>query len=366
MIYTISVIILVIIIEVLIRTVVKKASEKKLREHRQKALKESLTKDYSNISSSLKRVELQNPLARILIVEKDEELLDKLRSLLVLDGYSVDSVISGMEAHQLCLLNHYDFVFTGEKTRDISGEELTNRIKQKRPDIDVIIITESVSSATPYDLIKEGAIDFIQKPYVDNRLNDFVRKHLSKRREKIKSELEKSIKTSSITENIPAGYFLLKNHIWGYIEENGFIRFGLDTFAMRLLGIIDTVDFANLNITLSKENPLFVVKKNTFDIYFNMNLNGLKVVGANVKIRQNFEDLYQNPYKNWICKIETDRIKEIVSLAMFGKEANEYIKSECEKLKAELTNLSINFDKSILEQVDNETFQKLVNMFFEK
>jgi len=230
----------------------------------------------------------------------------------------------------------------------------------------VIIITESVSSATPYDLIKEGAIDFIQKPYVDNRLNDFVRKHLSARREKIKSELEKSIKTSTLTENIPAGYFLLKNHIWGYIEENGFIRFGLDTFAMRLLGIIDTIDFANLNIVLSKENPLFVVKKNTFDIYFKLNLDELKVVGANVKIRQNFEDLYQKPYKNWICKIETDKIKEIVSLAMFGKEADEYIKSECQKLKSELENLSINFEKPVLEQVDSDTFQKIVKMFFEK
>ncbi|MCX8055533.1 MAG: response regulator [Ignavibacteria bacterium] len=366
MIYTISVIILVIMIEVLIRTVVKKASEKKLKEHRQKALKESLSKDYSKISSSLKRVELQNPLARILIVEKDEELLDKLRSLLVLDGYSVDSVTSGMEAYQLCLLNHYDFVFTGEKTKDISGEELTNRMKQKRPDIDVIIITESVSSTTPYDLIKEGAIDFIQKPYVDNRLNDFVRKHLSKRREKIKSELEKSIKTATLTENIPAGYFLLKNHIWGYIEENGFIRFGLDTFAMKLLGIIDTIDFANLNIILSKENPLFVVKKNTLDIYFKLNLDGLKVVGANVKIRENFEDLYQKPYKNWICKIETQNIKEIVSLAMFGKEADDYINTENEKLEAELSAYSINYDKSIIEQFDNETIQKLVHSFFEK
>jgi len=124
MIYTISVIILVVIIEVLIRTVVKKASEKKLREHRQKTLKESLTKDFSNISSSLKRVELQNPLARILIVEKDEELLDKLRSMLVLDGYSVDSVTSGMEAHQLCLLNHYDFVFQAKKQKTLRAKNL--------------------------------------------------------------------------------------------------------------------------------------------------------------------------------------------------------------------------------------------------
>lgn len=367
MIYTLSVIIIIVLVEVLIRTVVKKAEEKRTKEQRQKILDESLTKDFSKISSSLKRVELQNPLARILIVDKDESMLDRLRSMLVLDGYSVDSVTSGSEAHQLTLLNHYDFVFTGEHTRDLSGQELLHKIHERRPDMDVIIITEESGSATPYDLIKEGAIDFIQKPYVDNRLNEFVRTHIARRREKIQKELEKNIKSSTKTELIPGGYFITKNHIWGYIEENGFIRFGLDKFAFRFFGVIDTIDFANLNIQLSKENPIFIVKKKYNDVYFNSPIEG-KVVAANVKIRENLSELSRKPYLHWICKIDPDNLKDIFPEVLFGKNADEYIKSDCEALKEEIKNLSIqiNEEKDIASQLNDEQFIYLVNKFFKK
>jgi len=367
MIYTLSVIILIVIVEVLIRTVIKKAEEKKTKEQRQKILDESLTKDFSKISSSLKRVELQNPFARILIVDKDENMLNKLRSLLVLDGYSVDSVTSGIEAQQLTLLNHYDFVFTGEHTRDLTGKELLHKIHERRPDMDVIIITEESSSATPFDLIKEGAIDFIQKPYIDNRLNEFVRNHIARRREKMQKELEKTLKSSTKTELIPGGYFITKNHIWGYIEENGFIRFGLDKFAYRFFGIIDTIDFANLNIQLSKENPIFVVKKKYNDVYFHSPAEG-KVVAANVKIRENLSELPKRPYVNWICKLDPDNLKDIVADVLFGKDADDYIKSDCETLQQELINLSLQIDegKDISSQLNDEQFNYLVNKFFKK
>lgn len=367
MIYTISVILIIVLLEILIRTVVKKAEAKRTKEQREKILKESLKRDFSRISTSLKRIELQNPLARILIVDKDEDILNKLRSMLVLDGYSVDSVTSGREAYELTLLNHYDFVFTGEQTKDISGEELLRQIHEKRPDMDIIIITEGVGASTPYDLIKEGAIDFIQKPYVDSRLNDFVRTHLAQRREKIKAELEKTIKMSSKTELIPAGYFLTKNHIWGYIEENGFIRLGLDKFAMRFLGVIDTIDFANLNIHITHENPIFVVKKNLIDIHFLSPTVG-KVVGANIKIRENLEELQLKPYQNWICKIDPDDIKLLLNESMFGKEADDFIKRDCELLKEEVKKYKTQFDfgKNIFTQLDNEVIVNLAKKFFNK
>jgi len=113
---------------------------------------------FSFISNTLKRIELQNPNARLLVIDRDEQILDKLRNMLVLDGYSVDTVVSGKEAIELVMLNHYDFVLTGEKTRDLSENELTKQIYQRRSDMNIIIIIEGVAASTPYDLIREGRL----------------------------------------------------------------------------------------------------------------------------------------------------------------------------------------------------------------
>lgn len=367
MIYVISIIAIIVLLELLIRKVINTTEKRKQLENRKEVLEKSLEQDFSAISNTLKRVELQDPKARLLVVDKDEQVLTKLRSMLVLDGYSVDTVSGGKEAAQLTLLNHYDFVFTGETTKDLSGEELTKKVLERRPDMNVIVMTEGVGASTPYDLIREGAIDFIQKPYVDSRLNDFVRTQLEQRREKIKAELDKSVRYIKVGEHIPNGYFLTKNHIWAYIEENGVVRLGIDSFASDFLGVIDTVDFANLNIIVSKENPIFIVKKNFRDIPFISPFEG-RIVGANVKIRENFSALHDDPYKNWICKIEPYNLDEFVKTMMIGSAANDFITDEKVKLATTCKQLNIKLDENgkHLAEINLENWKTILDTFFAK
>ncbi len=369
MIYVISIIVLLAIVELLIRTVIKTAAKKKLAESRKAVLSESLKQDYSSMSSSLKRVELQNPFARVLMVDKDTTALEKMRNTLVMEGYSVDTVISGQEAHSLSLLNHYDFVFTGETTQDIGGAELAKLIHERRQDIDVVMLTDAREIATPYELIKEGAIDFIKRPYAETHLNEFLTEQVRLRRAKIDKELKNvaKIEKEQKHDDIPKGYYLAKNHLWMGLEPSGLVKVGIDKFASDFLGIIDTIDFGNLNIIVSSDNPLFILKKQFRDLPM-MPISQSRIVAANVKLRDDLEFLYDEPYKHWISVIEPHNIQDLVRHAMIGQEASDYIAQSYESLREDLRQMGLATGdfSNLQDKLKLENWITLINKYFVK
>jgi len=103
-------VIIFIIADITIRYVAKKMREKKVHEERAAALKVSLNLDFSREAKTLKRVEVENPKARILCVDDESIILESFRRILVLDGYCVDTVETGKEALGLIQTHSYDFV----------------------------------------------------------------------------------------------------------------------------------------------------------------------------------------------------------------------------------------------------------------
>jgi CheY-like chemotaxis protein len=61
--------------------------------------------------------------------------------MLVLGGYSIDTVETGSEALGLVRKRDYDFVFTDLRMPGMDGVEVTRAVRHLRPDIDVIVIT---------------------------------------------------------------------------------------------------------------------------------------------------------------------------------------------------------------------------------
>jgi len=84
-----------IIIDLIIKFSAKKFQEKKTLREREEALKVSLKLDFSREAKTLKRAEVEKPKARILCVDDEAVILDSFRKILVLDGYSIDTVEKG-------------------------------------------------------------------------------------------------------------------------------------------------------------------------------------------------------------------------------------------------------------------------------
>ena len=148
----------------------------------------SLNHDFTHGAKTLKRVEVDDPKARILCVDDEEVILDSFRKILVLGGYCVDTVETGQEALGLIQKNDYDFVFTDLKMPNMSGMDVVKSVKHLCPDIDVVVITGYASVETAVDCMKYGAMDYVEKPFTEEELRVFVKHALIKRQDRIEKQ----------------------------------------------------------------------------------------------------------------------------------------------------------------------------------
>jgi len=332
--------IIVIIADVIIRYAIKKANEKKIRKEREAVLKEVVKIDFGKEVKSLKRAEVPNPKARILCVDDEDVILDSFRKILVLDGYSVDTVNSGAEALNLIKSHHYDFVFTDLKMPEMDGVEVTKSVKYLRPDIDVIIITGYATVETAVECMKLGAMDYVQKPFTEDELLEFTKKCLIKRQDRIQKQLKLRVHIAHIPEiekvgrgefAIPGGVFISDGHCWASVSQDGTVKVGIDDFAKKLIGKIDSIEFPNLGMTITKGQPLFSIRQNKKSIQFLSPVSGL-VKSINHELSENLEALEYTPYgKNWICIIDADKLDSELQQLKIGKSAVTFYQEEIEK-----------------------------------
>lgn len=116
---------------------------------------------------------------RILIVEDNPMVVKSLEFKLIKDGYTVATSIDGRDAKKKIETEHYDLIITDLMLPFISGIELIEFIKNKNPEIPVIVL----SSSTQEDIITNafimGVEDFVTKPFSPNELSLRVRRTLA-------------------------------------------------------------------------------------------------------------------------------------------------------------------------------------------
>jgi len=341
--YLIIAIILFVIADILIRFSLKKAKENKEKKERSSALEEGLKIDFSQEAKSLKRVIVENPKARILCVDDEAVILDSFRKILVIDGYSVDTVEKGKEAIALVKTNHYDFVYVDLKMPEMNGVEVTKLVKHVRPDIDVIIITGYASVETAVETMKFGAMDYVEKPFTEDELLEFTNRCLIKRKERIKKELGPTVHIAHISDfenreidqfSIPGGVFISEGHCWLSLDEDGTAKIGVDDFAKKVIGRIDEIDLPNLGRKIKKGEALFSLKQGKMTIPFFAPASG-KIVKINSQLLDHMDILEMSCYdKSWICKVDTDNIDDDVKDLKIGKTAVLFFQDEIKGCKS--------------------------------
>lgn len=146
----------------------------------------------------------------ILIVEDDNDINKLLNEIMNSDGYTTKSAYSGTEALIYLEMQNFDVVLLDLMIPGLSGEELLLKIRQNK-NMPVIIISAKDDKHTKIDMLKNGADDFISKPFdVDEvlaRVESNLRRYSSekniycKTNEIIFREINLNIDTREITIN---------------------------------------------------------------------------------------------------------------------------------------------------------------------
>jgi DNA-binding NtrC family response regulator len=108
--------------------------------------------------------------ARILVVDDEPGMTDLLRRVLSGQGYSVACARSAEEAAEHLASESVDLVITDLVMGGKGGEHLVRRVKEERPDTEVIVVTAHASVDSAIEVMKLGAFDYLRKPVLTEEL----------------------------------------------------------------------------------------------------------------------------------------------------------------------------------------------------
>jgi CheY-like chemotaxis protein/glycine cleavage system H lipoate-binding protein len=371
-------IVVFIVVDIVLRILLKKVRETRMKKERERALDSGLKLDVSEEAQTLKRIEVENPKARILAVDDEKIILDSFRKILVLAGYSIDTVEKGSEVLGLIRKYDYDFVFTDLKMPEMDGVEVTKAVKHLRPDIDVIVITGYASLETAVETVKSGAMDYVQKPFTEDELLEFVKTALIKRQDKLEKQMRHKIRLikpgtaeskSKFELNVPAGVFISPQHAWAKIELNGAVRVGLDDLIRKVFEKIDNVELPQIEQKIEKGETLFSIKYGGYNLKIPSPISG-KIISINSEHEEHPEWLAIKPFElSWMCGIEPANISEDLAGLKIGQDSIDWYQKEIDRY-AELCEKFLegapaqgSKEKEEIEENGNPEYSKLLAEF---
>ena len=142
-----------------------------------------------------------NARTRILIVDDENVVRDSLGKWFEEEGYSVDTATTARDALLKLPTQRWDVALVDIKMPGMDGLELQRKIREVDPGILVIIMTGYAAVETAVQALKDGAYDYITKPFDPDDLAHLVRKALEHRRTKEENvRLRESLATTQSVE----------------------------------------------------------------------------------------------------------------------------------------------------------------------
>ncbi|HVP36868.1 MAG TPA: sigma-54 dependent transcriptional regulator [Terriglobales bacterium] len=118
----------------------------------------------------------------ILVIDDKESMRQMLAKTLESEGYEVDVARDGELGLDKAREKRFDLVLTDLKLPNMDGLSVLTSFKDLDPEISVIVMTAYGTIETAVQAIKQGAFDFLTKPFDVDHLNVLIQRALENRR----------------------------------------------------------------------------------------------------------------------------------------------------------------------------------------
>ncbi|MCP4179072.1 MAG: sigma-54-dependent Fis family transcriptional regulator [bacterium] len=152
-------------------------------------------------------------LLQLLIVDDEVDFAEELQEFLERKNFNVYTAFNAVEAYKALKLYDIDLIILDVKLPGVSGIDVLKKVKAEFNNIEIIIMTGHGDMSTVIDAMRNGAIDFLQKPFTNDKLQIAIERtskyleleHILKRSKDkislISSELEKRIEKNFIGQS---------------------------------------------------------------------------------------------------------------------------------------------------------------------
>ena len=169
----------------------------------------------------------------ILIVDDEESVRDSLYSWFMEDGYRVECAENAKKALLMLENENFDIILADIKMPGMDGLEMLRRIKLLKTDSIVIVITAFATVDTAIQALKDGAYDYVTKPFDPDDLSHLIR------------NASKQIELSEENENLKKKVVSLEN-----VED----LIGSSEIMKKVLKDIESVAQSNSSVVITGES----------------------------------------------------------------------------------------------------------------
>jgi DNA-binding NtrC family response regulator len=148
-------------------------------------------------------------MSRIIVVDDEPSTLSVLSTLLKAEGYDVTPIRGGEQAKDALRSDEFDLMITDLRMTPVDGMDLLKFARRERPAMGSILVTAYGSVETAVAAMKEGAFDYVTKPFKVDELLITVQRALEynnaiNENKDLRAQLESRYRFENIVADSPA------------------------------------------------------------------------------------------------------------------------------------------------------------------
>ncbi len=112
---------------------------------------------------------------KALVIDDEQIVLDSVKKVLSSENFDVDTALRARTGLDLALRNPYDIVLADVRMPEMDGLTVMRDVLSAKPSMPVVIITGHATVESALAAMKQGATDYLEKPFTPEELIARVR-----------------------------------------------------------------------------------------------------------------------------------------------------------------------------------------------
>lgn len=249
---------------------------------------------------------------KVLVVDDEDVVLQSVRKVLKSDEeleFVVDTALSPVEGLGMLVPGKYDVVVTDLMMPGIDGLQLIDRIRQIDREARIVMITGYATMRTALQALRQGAFDYIAKPFTKEELRTVVQNAAQMK------ALPESGREAVAT---PGGEFRsFFNQTYARLLPDGTMYFGVEPLFLSAIGSPLSIDVAKIDENIAQGLPFATVTSPNMRVFNLRAPFSARILEVNQEAIRDFSLIRKDPRgKGWLVHVSpTDFQNEIENIS---------------------------------------------------